>query len=84
MNDFTLSRRNFFLRTLGLAASGLGTASLKPGQVLERIKANVGIPWRTQTMVRCAFWVIRNCRSGAHWRFGAIAAFSRRALHLTI
>ncbi|QQS47406.1 MAG: Nif3-like dinuclear metal center hexameric protein [Acidobacteriota bacterium] len=48
------SRRDFLCTTMGLAASTFhvlkSAPSLTAGQVIERIKANVGIPWRTQTV----------------------------------
>ncbi|MBI1761573.1 MAG: Nif3-like dinuclear metal center hexameric protein [Acidobacteria bacterium] len=53
MNIHDTSRRNFLLASIGLAASKLVRAQAAPltaGQVLERIKANVGIPWRAQTV----------------------------------
>ena len=53
MNDFTASRRTFLLGSLGLAAAQIAraqTAPLTAGQVIERIKAQVGIPWRAQTV----------------------------------
>jgi putative NIF3 family GTP cyclohydrolase 1 type 2 len=57
-----ISRRGFLYG--GMAAAGgvlservadalaAATASLTAGQVVERIKANVGIPWRTETVDR--------------------------------
>ncbi len=53
MNDFTASRRTFLLGSMGLAAAKLvhaQTAPLTAGQVIERIKTQVGIPWRAQTV----------------------------------
>src|SRR5262245_20177782 len=48
------SRRAFLLASMGLAASRIARpqAAQTPtaGQVIERIKANVGIPWRAQTV----------------------------------
>lgn len=48
------SRRGFLLTSIGLAASRFVRAQtpapLTAGQVLERIKAKVGIPWRAQTV----------------------------------
>lgn len=48
------SRRRFLLASLGFATAKLALAqavqSLTAGQVLERIKANIGIPWRAQTV----------------------------------
>ena len=50
----TVSRRSFLLAPIGLAAvSGAlprVTQTLTAGQVVDRIKANVGIPWRAQTV----------------------------------
>src|SRR5882672_11339392 len=47
------SRRSF-LFSLGLAAAGGAfsrmTQTLTAGQVIDRIKANVGIPWQAQTV----------------------------------
>jgi putative NIF3 family GTP cyclohydrolase 1 type 2 len=55
MNNNDISRRDFFL-----AGAGLATATLSPvqetkgtltaGQVIERIKASVGVPWREKTV----------------------------------
>ena len=53
MNDFTASRRTFLLGSMGLVTTQLAhaqAASLTAGQVIERIKAQVGIPWRAQTV----------------------------------
>ena len=51
MNNFTTSRRTFLLGSMGLAAAKLAHAApLTAGQVIDRIKANVGIPWRAQTV----------------------------------
>jgi putative NIF3 family GTP cyclohydrolase 1 type 2 len=45
------SRRAFLLASMGLAAARIAPAqTLTAGQVIERIKANVGIPWRAQTV----------------------------------
>jgi putative NIF3 family GTP cyclohydrolase 1 type 2 len=47
------SRRSFLLTSLGMAAmrSGFTAAqTITAGQVIERIKSNVGIPWRAQTV----------------------------------
>lgn len=45
------SRRTFLLGSMGLAATTLATPqTISAGQVIERIKANVGIPWRAQTV----------------------------------
>src|SRR5499433_3236633 len=50
----TPSRRAFLLASMGLAATRIARpqAAQTPtaGQVIERIKANVGIPWRAQTV----------------------------------
>lgn len=49
-----LSRRSFFLAGAGLAAARVAfpqaAAALTAGEVIDRIKRNVGIPWRTQTV----------------------------------
>ncbi|GAA4465998.1 hypothetical protein GCM10023189_47490 [Nibrella saemangeumensis] len=54
MTLYKPSRRNFLLTTLGLTAAHMGrsapSAPLTVGQVIDRIKANVGIPWREQTV----------------------------------
>jgi putative NIF3 family GTP cyclohydrolase 1 type 2 len=48
------SRRDFLLASMGLAAARIArpqaAQTLTAGQVIERIKANVGIPWRAQTV----------------------------------
>ncbi len=51
MNDYTTSRRTFLLGSMGLAASAFASShALTAGQVIDRIKAQVGIPWRAQTV----------------------------------
>ena len=51
MNDFTASRRTFLLGSMGIAATALATPqTITAGQILDRIKAQVGIPWRAQTV----------------------------------
>lgn len=54
MVTYNTSRRDFLLTSIGLAASNLAypqaTQALNAGQVIDRIKANVGIPWRNQTV----------------------------------
>jgi putative NIF3 family GTP cyclohydrolase 1 type 2 len=54
MNSYHAARRTFLLTSLGLAATKLMRAQTAPtltaGQIIERIKANVGIPWRAQTV----------------------------------
>jgi putative NIF3 family GTP cyclohydrolase 1 type 2 len=51
MNKLITSRRQFLAGSLGLAATKLVAAqTLTAGQIIERIKANVGIPWRAQTV----------------------------------
>ena len=53
MNDLTASRRTFLLGSMGLAASQIAPAqatTITAGQIIERIKAKVGIPWRAQTV----------------------------------
>jgi putative NIF3 family GTP cyclohydrolase 1 type 2 len=49
-----VSRRAFLLASMGLAADRIArpqaAQTLTAGQVIERIKANVGIPWRAQTV----------------------------------
>jgi putative NIF3 family GTP cyclohydrolase 1 type 2 len=48
------SRRSFLMGTLGLTVASVVRPSspklLTAGQVIDRIKANVGIPWREQTV----------------------------------
>src|SRR5215813_10108243 len=48
------SRRAFLLASMGLAATRIArpqaAQALTAGQVIEHIKANVGIPWRAQTV----------------------------------
>ncbi len=48
------SRRSFLLTSIGMVALRPGLAqaaqALNAGQVIERIKASVGIPWRAQTV----------------------------------
>lgn len=48
------SRRTFILASIGLAATQFARSqtpqTITAGQVIERIKANVGIPWRAQTV----------------------------------
>src|SRR5215467_16360582 len=54
MDNF--SRRSFLYGSLGLAAASAfpqvpnSNATLTAAQVVERIKANVGIPWREKTV----------------------------------
>jgi putative NIF3 family GTP cyclohydrolase 1 type 2 len=54
MNSYHAARRTFLLTSLGLAATKLMRAQTAPpvtaGQIIDRIKANVGIPWRAQTV----------------------------------
>ncbi|HKQ89174.1 MAG TPA: Nif3-like dinuclear metal center hexameric protein [Blastocatellia bacterium] len=48
------SRRDFLLASMGMAAAKFirprAAKTLTAGQVIDRIKANVGIPWRAQTV----------------------------------
>lgn len=48
------SRRTFLMASLGLTVASvarpLSLPSLTVGQVIDRVKANVGIPWREQTV----------------------------------
>ena len=50
----TVSRRSFLIASMGLSAAKIvfpqAAQSLTAGQVVDRIKANVGIPWRAQTV----------------------------------
>ncbi len=54
MSIYEGSRRSFLLASMGFAATSLVRAqtgsSLTAGQVIDRIKTNVGIPWRAQTV----------------------------------
>lgn len=49
-----LSRRTFLVASMGLSAAKIvrpqSAQTLTAGQVIDRIKANVGIPWRAQTV----------------------------------
>jgi putative NIF3 family GTP cyclohydrolase 1 type 2 len=49
-----LSRRNFLITSIGAATTGIlnpvAAQSITAGVVIDRIKANVGIPWRAQTV----------------------------------
>jgi putative NIF3 family GTP cyclohydrolase 1 type 2 len=48
------SRRTFLTASVGLAAARIArppaAQTITAGQVIERIKANIGIPWRAQTV----------------------------------
>lgn len=52
--EYDPSRRDFLYASLGLAAVGFDQLRINPlltaGEVVARIKANVGIPWRSQTV----------------------------------
>ena len=52
MNDSRISRRPLLAAGLGLAlqAQQTPTGSITAAQVIERIKSNVGVPWRQQTV----------------------------------
>lgn len=54
MAIYDQSRRNFLAASIGLAAlekiRPTSLQTINAGQVIERIKANVGIPWRVQTV----------------------------------
>src|SRR3954471_25013721 len=56
MNDNDVSRRGFFIAGTGLAAAALSPGQepakgpLTAGQVIDKIKANVGVPWREKTV----------------------------------
>ena len=59
MDEFEISRRRFIhggmTLAAGLVSTRAGAAAAAPftaGQVIERIKANVGIPWREPTVDR--------------------------------
>ena len=44
------SRRAFIGSGLALAASAQNSGPLTAEQVIDRIRQNVGVPWRTQTV----------------------------------
>lgn len=54
MNNYDASRRTFLLASIGLTATQLAHSQTAPpltaGQVIDRIKANIGLPWRAQTV----------------------------------
>jgi putative NIF3 family GTP cyclohydrolase 1 type 2 len=54
MITFEASRRTFLMASLGVAAAKVARSqaaqTISAGQVIDRIKANVGIPWRVQTV----------------------------------
>lgn len=54
MTNNNPSRRTFLMASLGLtvvgAAKAVGSPLLTVGQVIDRVKTNVGIPWREQTV----------------------------------
>jgi putative NIF3 family GTP cyclohydrolase 1 type 2 len=54
MSNHFVSRRSFLMTSLALPAVGALRASspklLTAGQIIDRIKVNVGIPWREQTV----------------------------------
>lgn len=53
MTSYNPSRRTFLMASLGLSAARLirpTTQPLSVGQVIDRIKTNVAIPWREQTV----------------------------------
>ena len=51
MLNLHTSRRTFLHSSIGLAAASFAhPQTLTAGQIIERIKANVGIPWRAQTV----------------------------------
>ena len=53
MTPYKPSRRTFLMTSLGLSAAELiwpTTQPLSVGQVIDRIKTNVAIPWREQTV----------------------------------
>jgi putative NIF3 family GTP cyclohydrolase 1 type 2 len=49
MDPIRLSRRGLLFASAGLA---LGDAAPTAGQIIERIKQNVGVPWRAETVDR--------------------------------
>src|SRR5688572_26452049 len=54
MNIYNLSRRSFLMASLSLMPASVvraqGAQTITAGQIIDRIKANVGIPWRAQTV----------------------------------
>jgi len=54
MTSYKTSRRSFLMASLGLTTARFiapfGSQQLTVGQVIDRIKTNVGIPWREQTV----------------------------------
>ncbi|GAB3783859.1 hypothetical protein GCM10028818_42440 [Spirosoma horti] len=54
MTNTNPSRRTFLMASLGLTVVGAAKSASPPvltvGQVIDRVKANVGIPWREQTV----------------------------------
>jgi len=55
--NHTATRRSFLLGGTGVAAAGLLPAqeskpALTAAQVIDPIKANIGVPWRGQTVDR--------------------------------
>jgi putative NIF3 family GTP cyclohydrolase 1 type 2 len=53
MTDSTITRRSMLAATAALAMAGEAAAKPKPllaGEVVERIKAHVGVPWRDKTV----------------------------------
>jgi putative NIF3 family GTP cyclohydrolase 1 type 2 len=54
MTTVNASRRTFLIASMGLAAVKFArpqaVPSLTAGQIIDRIKTNVGIPWRAQTV----------------------------------
>lgn len=54
MSTYDASRRTFLTASMGLAAAKIAplqaAQTITAGQVIDRIKANVGIPWRAQTV----------------------------------
>ncbi len=56
MNGSDMSRRNFIVAGAGLVAHAAippsTSAALRAGQVIDRIKARIGIPWQAKTVDR--------------------------------
>src|SRR3712207_2913768 len=54
MITYNSSRRSFLIASMSLAAAGIARPQASPtitaGQIIDRIKANIGIPWRAQTV----------------------------------
>jgi putative NIF3 family GTP cyclohydrolase 1 type 2 len=54
MNTYDASRRTFLIASMSLATASIvrpqAAQTITAGQIIDRIKTNVGIPWRAQTV----------------------------------